>query len=194
MNKKTSKVRFLALSAVIAALYAVLTYAAAAMNLAFGAVQFRFSEALTVLPAFTPAAIPGLAVGCLISNLASPLGVVDWVFGTLATLLAGIFSYLVRNIRWEEIPVLAPLPPVIFNALIVGFEVACLADNRHVCFRQSLPCRLHRGCRFGRHRRAHRLLCARCAADDGAAPHEDQRTHVGINLFRARPEKVGRSL
>ena len=56
MNKKTSKVRFLALSAVIAALYAVLTYAAAAMNLAFGAVQFRFSEALTVLPAFTPAA------------------------------------------------------------------------------------------------------------------------------------------
>lgn len=94
MNKKTSKVRFLALSAVIAALYAVLTYAAAAMNLAFGAVQFRFSEALTVLPAFTPAAIPGLAVGCLISNLASPLGVVDWVFGTLATLLAGIFLTL----------------------------------------------------------------------------------------------------
>ena len=121
MNKKTSKVRFLALSAVIAALYAVLTYAAAAMNLAFGAVQFRFSEALTVL-------------GCLISNLASPLGVVDWVFGTLATLLAGIFSYLVRNIRWKEIPVLAPLPPVIFNALIVGFEVACLADNGTFAF------------------------------------------------------------
>ena len=131
MNKKTSKVRFLALSAVIAALYAVLTYAAAAMNLAFGAVQFRFSEALTVLPAFTPAAIPGLAVGCLISNLASPLGVVDWVFGTLATLLAGIFSYLVRNIRWKEIPVLAPF---IFNALIVGFEVACLADNGTFAF------------------------------------------------------------
>ena len=122
MNKKTSKVRFLALSAVIAALYAVLTYAAAAMNLAFGAVQFRFSEALTVLPAFTPAAIPGLAVGCLISNLASPLGVVDWVFGTLATLLAGIFSYLVRNIRWKEIPVLAPLPPVIFNASLSALK------------------------------------------------------------------------
>ena len=129
MNKKTSKVRFLALSAVIAALYAVLTYAAAAMNLAFGAVQFRFSEALTVLPAFTPAAIPGLAVGCLISNLASPLGVVDWVFGTLATLLAGIFSYLVRNIRWKEIPVLAPLPPVIFNALIVGTYLYLLAPS-----------------------------------------------------------------
>lgn len=103
--KTASKVRFLALSAVIAALYAVLTYAAAAMNLAYGPFQFRFSEALTVLPAFTPAAIPGLAVGCLISNLMSPLGIVDWVFGTLAT-----------------------LPPVIFNALIVGFEVSCLSD------------------------------------------------------------------
>ena len=192
MNKKTSKVRFLALSAVIAALYAVLTYAAAAMNLAFGAVQFRFSEALTVLPAFTPAAIPGLAVGCLISNLASPLGVVDWVFGTLATLLAGIFSYLVRNIRWKEIPVLAPLPPVIFNALIVGFEVACLADNGTFAFGNLAG--LHHQRHLRRHRRAHRLLCARRAADDGAAPHEDQRTHVGVNLFRAHPEKVGRSL
>lgn len=85
--KTENKVRFLALSAVIAALYAVLTYAAAAVNLAYGPFQFRFSEALTVLPAFTPAAIPGLAVGCLLSNLASPLGIVDWVFGTLATLL-----------------------------------------------------------------------------------------------------------
>lgn len=133
MNKKTSKVRFLALSAVIAALYAVLTYAAAAMNLAFGAVQFRFSEALTVLPAFTPAAIPGLPSAPHLEPCKSAR-VVDWVFGTLATLLAGIFSYLVRNIRWKEIPVLAPLPPVIFNALIVGFEVACLADNGTFAF------------------------------------------------------------
>ena len=72
--KTENKVRFLALSAVIAALYAVLTYAAAAVNLAYGPFQFRFSEALTVLPAFTPAAIPGLAIGCLLSNLASPPG------------------------------------------------------------------------------------------------------------------------
>lgn len=126
--KNTNKARFLALSAVIAALYAVLTYAAAAVNLAYGPFQFRFSEALTVLPAFTPAAIPGLAVGCLISNLASPLGIVDWVFGTLATLLAGICTYLLRNVRWKGIPILAPLPPVLFNALIVGLEVSCLSD------------------------------------------------------------------
>ena len=117
--KTENKVRFLALSAVIAALYAVLTYAAAAVNLAYGPFQFRFSEALTVLPAFTPAAIPGLAVGCLLSNLASPLGIVDWVFGTLATLLAACCTYMLRNVKWKEIPILAPLPPVIFNALII---------------------------------------------------------------------------
>ena len=70
LNMNTSKkVRFLALGAVIAALYAVLTYVAAAVNLAYGPVQFRFSEALTVLPVFTPAAIPGLTLGCVIANL-----------------------------------------------------------------------------------------------------------------------------
>ncbi len=127
--KNANKVRFLALSAVIAALYAVLTYAAAALNLAYGPFQFRFSEALTVLPAFTPAAIPGLAVGCLISNLASPLGIVDWVFGTLATLLAAGSTYMLRHVKWNGISILAPLPPVIFNALIVGFEVSCLSDT-----------------------------------------------------------------
>ena len=80
----SKRVRFLALGAVIAGLYAVLTYVAAAMNLAYGAVQFRFSEALTVLPVFTPAAVPrpgpGGVFNCQI--WASPLGVVDWVFGT----------------------------------------------------------------------------------------------------------------
>lgn len=118
----------MALSAVIAAMYAVLTYVAAAMNLAYGSVQFRFSEALTILPVFTPAAIPGLTLGCLISNLGSPLGIVDWICGPIATLMAASCTYLVRKIEWKNIPILAPLPPVIFNALIIGFEVACLSD------------------------------------------------------------------
>lgn len=126
--KNTNKVRFLAHSAVIAALYAVLTYVAAALNLAYGPIQFRFSEALTILPAFTPAAIPGLTLGCLISNLGSPLGVVDWVFGPIATFLACCCTYMVRKICWKEIPILAPLPPVIFNALVIGLEVSCLSD------------------------------------------------------------------
>ena len=126
---KTSKqVRNLAQGAVIAALYAVLTYVAAAANLAYGPVQFRFSEALTVLPVFTPTAIPGLTLGCLLSNLASPLGMVDWVFGTAATLLAAIGTRAAAKVEWNGIPVLAPLPPVLANTVIVGLEVACLSD------------------------------------------------------------------
>lgn len=126
---KTSKqIRYLAQGAVIAALYAVLTYAAAALNLAYGPVQFRFSEALTVLPVFTPAAIPGLTLGCFLSNLGSPLGVVDWVFGSLATLLAALGTRALAKVEWKGIPVLAPLPPVLANAAIVGLEVSCLSE------------------------------------------------------------------
>ena len=127
LNKKNNKVAFLAQAAVIAALYTALTYVAAAMNLAYGAVQFRFSEALTLLPIFTPAAVPGLALGCFISNLASPFGPVDWIFGTLATLLAAICTRAVRNVELKKIPWLAPFMPVIFNAVIIGFEVACFS-------------------------------------------------------------------
>ena len=112
----SKKVRFLALGALIAALYAVLTYVAAAVNLAYGPVQFRFSEALTV------------PLGCVIANLGSPLGVVDWVFGPLATLLAALATYLVRDVKVKGLPILAPLPPVITNVVIVGFELACLSD------------------------------------------------------------------
>lgn len=126
--KNSKQIRFLAQGAVIAALYAVLTYAAAAMNLAYGGVQFRFSEALTVLPVFTPAAIPGLTLGCFLSNLASPLGVVDWVFGPLATLLAALFTRALNKVRVKNVPLLAPLPPVLCNAVIVGIEIACLSD------------------------------------------------------------------
>lgn len=126
--KSSAKIRFLVQGAVIAALYAVLTYVAAAMNLAYGPVQFRFSEALTILPVFTPAAIPGLALGCFISNLASPLGVVDWVFGTSATLLAALGTRAVAKVRVKGIPFLAPLLPVLANALVVGLELACLSE------------------------------------------------------------------
>ena len=121
---RTSKnVRFLTQAAVIAALYAVLTYVAAALNLAYGPVQFRFSEALTVLPVFTPAAVPGLALGCFLANLGSPLGIVDWVFGTGATLLAAIGTWLVGRVRVRDVPILAPLPPVIANVVLVGRQV-----------------------------------------------------------------------
>ena len=123
-----SRVQFLTVAAMIAAMYAVLTYVAGLMNLAYGPVQFRFSEALTVLPVFTGAAIPGLSLGCFLANLGSPLGVVDWVFGTLATLLAAVLTRAVRKVRVKGLPVLAPLPPVLCNAVIIGIEIVCLSD------------------------------------------------------------------
>ena len=126
MKTLSKNVQYLTLGAMIAAAYTVLTLLAAALNLAYGEVQFRFSEALTILPVFTPAAVPGLAVGCLISNLGSPFGVIDWVFGTLATLLGALLTRALRNVRFKNIPYLAPLPPVLVNALIVGGVITFL--------------------------------------------------------------------
>lgn len=121
---KNKKVYSLVLGALIAALYAALTYAASVLGLAYGAVQFRFSEALTVLAALTPAAIPGLTIGCFLGNLGSIYGMVDIVCGTLATLVAAVLSYLTRNVKVKGISVLAPLFPIISNAIIVGAEIA----------------------------------------------------------------------
>ncbi|MFI3327183.1 MAG: QueT transporter family protein [Clostridia bacterium] len=126
--KKNNSVHFLAQSAVIAAMYAVLTYVAAMMNLAYGSVQFRFSEALTILPVFTPAAIPGLTIGCFLANLTSPLGPVDWIFGSLATLLATLLTRALKDITFKGIPLLSFFAPVLINAIIIGLEIACLSD------------------------------------------------------------------
>lgn len=106
-------------ASVIAALYAVLTIAF--MPFSYGMMQVRISEALTVLPAFTPAAIPGLFVGCLLSNALGPNGMADMIVGSLATLIAALGSYGLRNR-----PALVPLPPVIANAILVGWELSYL--------------------------------------------------------------------
>ena len=106
--------RDLTLAAAVAALYAVLGYFGDIFSLTFGAVQFRFAEALTVLPFLFPATAPGLVIGCLITNLLSPYGAADLVFGTLATLLAAV---LTRRIRRRA---LLPLPTILCNAVIVG--------------------------------------------------------------------------
>ncbi len=115
---------FIVQSGLIAALYAALTYLSQIFGLSYNAIQFRFSEALTILPVFTPAAIPGLAIGCFFGNLGSPFGIVDVICGTIATLLAAICSRKLRNVKIKSFPVLAPLMPVIFNALIIGAEIA----------------------------------------------------------------------
>ncbi len=111
MNKKTI---YLTHAAAIAALYVVLTFLANAFGLANYAVQLRFSEALTILPFFTPAAIPGLFVGCLLANIFTGAALPDIIFGSLATLIAALGTWKLRNHKW-----LAPLPPIIANAVII---------------------------------------------------------------------------
>ena len=111
---KNSKTLFITQAAIIAALYVVLTLLANALGLANYAIQLRFSEALTILPFFLPAAIPGLFLGCLISNLLTGAIIWDVVFGSLATLLGAVGTYLLRRVKW-----LAPLPPIIANTIIV---------------------------------------------------------------------------
>ena len=103
-------------SGIIAAVYVVLTVFAKTVNLADGAIQCRFSEALTVLPFFTKAAIPGVSLGCLLANLLIGGNPIDIVFGTLATLLGCLGTYKLRRHKF-----LCTLPPVIANTLIVPF-------------------------------------------------------------------------
>jgi len=109
-NKKT--VYFLAYAAVIAAVYVVLTMAFA--PIAFGPVQFRISEALCVLPYFTPAGVPGVFVGCFLSNLLCGAAPLDIVFGSLATLIGAVGSWMLREHKW-----LVCLPPIMSNTLII---------------------------------------------------------------------------
>ena len=109
--------RQLATAAIIAALYTVMSLMSSVFGLTYGPIQCRFSEALTVLPFFLPEAIPGLFVGCLVTNLMSTVGPLDIIFGSMATLLAALWTAKMPN-KW-----LAPLPPVICNAVIIASTV-----------------------------------------------------------------------
>lgn len=124
---KTKSTLFVVQAAVIAALYAVLTILQNTLlpGTASMAVQFRVSEVLTILAVFTPAAIPGLAVGCVIANISSlsVLGPYDMIFGSLASLLAAVLMYLLRNKRLFKLPVAAALMPALANGILVGFEI-----------------------------------------------------------------------
>ncbi len=118
--KRRNHAEFIVQGAAIAALYVVLTLLSNIFGLASGVVQVRISEALTVLPFFTPVAIPGLFVGCIISNLLAGSAVWDVVFGSIATLIGAAGTYLLRKKpKW-----LAPLPPIAANTLIVPFILA----------------------------------------------------------------------
>ena len=112
---KNKGVVFTTQAAMIAAIYVVLTVVFAPFS--FGSVQVRIAEALTILPAFTPAAIPGLFVGCLIGNILGGAMLPDIIFGTLATLIGAVFTYILRN----QNKFLAPLPPIVANTVIIPY-------------------------------------------------------------------------
>lgn len=114
------QLRSVVIAALIAAVYTVLSLILAPLT--FGALQCRVSEILTILPAFCPAAIWGLTVGCLLTNLASFLPL-DLIFGTLATLFSALLSFWFRRIRFKGYPVLSALCPVLINAGIIGMEL-----------------------------------------------------------------------
>lgn len=129
MNKK---VLYLVHAAVIAALYVVFTMLARLFGLDSGVIQVRFSEALTILPFFTPAAIPGLFIGCLLSNLLLGNLPLDVIFGSLATLLGALGTYFLSSplrsgagtAKGSGRKWLAPVPPIAANTLIVPFVLA----------------------------------------------------------------------
>ena len=112
---KNKNVAFLTQAAMIAAIYVVLTYIFAPFS--FGEIQVRISEALTILPLFTPAAIPGLFVGCLIGNILGGAILPDIIFGSVATLLGTLGTYALRNQK----PIFGTLPPIVANIIIVPF-------------------------------------------------------------------------
>lgn len=101
-------------AAMIAALYVVLTFIANAFGLANHAIQVRISEALTILPYFTPAAVPGLVAGCLLSNILTGCILPDIIFGSIATLIGALGTYLLRRWKW-----CAPITPILANTIIV---------------------------------------------------------------------------
>ncbi len=111
---KNKRIVMICQAAMIAALYVVLTYLANMLGLANREIQVRFSEALTILPFFTPAAIPGLTIGCFLSNTLTQCMPLDVIFGTLATFLGAVGTYWLRRFKW-----LAPVPPILANTMIV---------------------------------------------------------------------------
>lgn len=124
--KNNKKIMYLVQGALIAALYVALTYGQEMLlpGTTSMAVQFRASEALTMLAVFTPAAIPGLTIGCVIANLINVSALpVDMIMGSFATLLAAICMYLLRKVCVRNMPLLSALMPAVFNGIIIGLEI-----------------------------------------------------------------------
>lgn len=138
MNQNT---RNLARAAMIAAIYFALGIVF--LPISFGAVQVRIPEALTLLPVLTPLGIAGVTVGCAITNLyglamgANILGAADIVIGSAATLVAAVLSYQLRGYRFKGLPLLAAIPPILVNAIVIGGEL-CIAITGGFSFEMFL--------------------------------------------------------
>lgn len=112
---KNKKALYITQAAMVAAIYVVLTYIVNMTGLANGVIQIRLSEALCILPAFMPAAVPGLFIGCLISNLICGAVIWDVIFGSLATLIGAVITYLIRKkSKW-----LLPVPAILSNTIVI---------------------------------------------------------------------------
>ncbi len=127
MNNSLAKTKILVDTALVAALYATLTYVLAPIS--YGPLQIRFSEALTILPFFSSFSILGLTLGCVISNILSPYGILDLVLGSLATFIAAMITYKIGKSNLKYKRYLAPLPAVIVNGIIVGFLINISLPN-----------------------------------------------------------------
>ena len=127
MKNKTQKIVFAAL---IAAIYATLTIILAPIS--YGPLQIRVAEIFTVLPFFSAFSIWGLFVGCLVSNFFSPYGIIDMIFGSLATLIGAIITYYIGRSHIPYKKYLAPLPAVIVNAIVVAFLINCITVTNPV--------------------------------------------------------------
>jgi len=121
-TRKNDAIFFICRAGIIAGLYVALTYLASALGLASGVIQFRISEILTILPFFTLSAVPGLFIGCLLSNILTGCVLWDIIFGSLATLLGAIGSYLIGKFLPKKLATwTVAIPPILFNILIVPF-------------------------------------------------------------------------
>ena len=118
-NTARKKTFYLCSAAIIAACYVLLTYISRIFGLDSGMIQLRLSEMLCILPMFTAAAIPGVTLGCFLANLLTGAAPLDIIVGPIATLIGAVGTYLLRGFRW-----LAPVPPIISNALIIPFVLA----------------------------------------------------------------------
>lgn len=141
MKEQKNTAAFVANGAIIAALYVVLTMVFAPIS--FGAMQVRVAEALTILPMFTPAAIPGLFIGCLLANILGGGIALDVIFGSLATLIGAVGAWLLRKKRW-----LVPIPAIVANTLIIplvlrygyGVDVPLVLQMVYIAVGESLGC------------------------------------------------------